>query len=213
MTKQEMLDFFDLMLDKANSPYYTDDQKIQFINVAILEVAKDYLQNTYPQLGEGWMQHPQVVANYHRNKSIHAIMQPIEIKRIPVASSALGVVSFASIESEMVLMTGEAASLMMVTAIHGYRHIHQMSERIKNNTFLKPGTQNKYYEPSAGGFFLYPEAAVNVVVDAIKYPRMLTEVSSDPTDMPESVHAEIMSLALSYVGVSMSEQPSKQFKQ
>ena len=40
MTLQDAYDYLDLLLDKANQPYFQDDEKDKFINMCITEFLK-----------------------------------------------------------------------------------------------------------------------------------------------------------------------------
>lgn len=202
MTTQEMLDWFDLIQDKTDSPYFDEIEKLQFLNRAQM----DYLA-TFVNTTQGFS--PQEFTS-----QAEEILRPL-IEEIVVTPTD-GVVTIAEIEAELNALNRGLYHIMELNL--GGKEIsfvrHNDRHRLSQNAFKAPSDDNRRYRYNGVGIQIEPATNLPVGLTVISVPADMN-ASGQNCELADiyNSHNQIVAIALDYAGISVREGEFLQQKQ
>lgn len=117
MTIVEMLSWFDIISDKESSPYFTEAEKLQFLNVAQDDYVNELVFSLYlPSLAnrEG---PARVYSAAESSSSGIEILEPLLVPEIRVSSNSLGVIPRSVINAAIANKVGHNATYIAIDSV------------------------------------------------------------------------------------------------
>jgi hypothetical protein len=206
MTTQEMLDWFDLLQDKYGSPYYTDDQKLQFLSRAQYEYLKPILKDN-----EGGQ------LTFENDQNIASNVWPLIFELGPYTMDTNGRVLRSAVVSSLVSASGHAtADILRVASVEflkgGKRYPckfmrHNDKAAFEENYFKKPSESNPKYMIESAIFKFRPvDSYPAIYITVLKTPRDLSLSPVVNSELPIDTHNEIVAYALQFAGVGSRDE-------
>ena len=197
MTIQEMHDWFDFMVDKFDSPFYTDDEKDLVLNRAQL----DYVNNLALPREEDQKSEAEVVQDWERK--LHPIIDPISL------TATAGLVSTASLNGAV--STGKIVKVLQVSNsssedIKFVRHNDFM--KFNRNFFKKASTTYQQFTVSSLGINIFPAATEEINFKILREPVEVDLSTPTNCELPSFTHNKIVAKAIAMAGIATEEQAS-----
>lgn len=195
MTIQEMHDWFNFMVDKYDSPYYTPDEIDQVINRAQL----DYVHELALSLDEN--------GTGEKSHDFNVLLAPI-ITPISSILASNGTISLSSIKAE--LLTGKLVKILSVTNGDGNDvkfTRHNDSSKHNRNYFKKPTNTTQKYTVSSTGINIKPTTNAGFDISAIREPIDVNLTGLIDCEL-EIVHNKIVARAIAMAGIATEQQAS-----
>lgn len=224
-----MLDLFDILQDKSNEPYFTNEEKLILLNSAQNTFLSEYMENNFPggigitergfisarsienTLGNSDILKPLIVAN----------MQEINGSGDKLMTNSNGRVSETDINTAITHNSGSSTpvlKLLSLALVSGggstlssvkYNRHNDLFKSI-NNGFLTPTTTEPIYVIDGNGYIVYPNAVHELDMSVLRYPVDMVFVSEGSgsnvdCELDEQVHERILAIALEMVGISTRE--------
>jgi hypothetical protein len=215
MTIDKMIEWFDLIQDKSESVYFSNENKLEFINRAqdlfINKVLFSFLQ------GQKKVQEsPMIGSGIESTSSSLEKIWPLVLEDLIVSSDASGFISFDTIEGAINSATGGGFTVLHTLNIskdgNYIRFVrHNDFYRHNKNSFKTPTATYPTFRISRNGLTINPTGVGSYKVSVVKSP-LLMEFNSfgDPlnvsSELPETTHNEIMSIALGFAGLSSRDE-------
>lgn len=205
LTTQNLVDLYNVLLDKYGSPNQLDSEIIDNLNMATYE----YLNRLVPDNQGG-------VVNFEFDTNVVKNIKPL-IYELELNMDSDGLLEETSIETELQSESGDAeAKVFRVMSIgittggkqYPVKYVFQNSRYVdERNVFKRPSATNPKYTMLAAGLQFYPTNASDpLVITVIKTPAAL---SLSPLQNPElddySLYA-ILSLALQLGGIQVRDE-------
>ncbi len=204
MTTVQMIEWFDILQDKFGSPYFTEDEKLLFLNRGSLE----YVKATFPDNEGG-------ILNLESDWNVLQNVAPLVFELSETSMDAVGKLTLATITTSLRTISGDATcDIFKVLAVEFKRGIdrfpckflrHNDKAEFERNYFKKPDFDNpRVLFQNANLQFRPIDTLVKVYITALKTPKVLTLVVN--SDLPISTHNEIVAYALQFAGVASRDE-------
>jgi len=204
MTTVQMLEWFDILEDKSASVYFTEAEKLAFLNNACLEFVGQFL----PEGEEG--------DNFEVDSNIEQKIGTLIWESNPLTMSASGVITRAALRTDIRTISGDATcELFKIGAIEfkkSGRKIqckvlrHNDKAAFEENYFKRPSyTTPKHLHQNNNIQFRPVDTLAEVYITVIKTPKILTSSAVD-TDLPIDTHNEVVAIALEFAGYASREE-------
>lgn len=183
MTTLEAITKLDLLLDKYGSPYFTQDEKINFLNMAQLE----FLNRLFPDSSGG-------VVNFEFDNNVAQTIKPllynVDLTNSQYSNTVNGTsVSTSQLQTALGITVGDGAARVFRIASVGIYVSDVLFTPVKytkhndyfknlNNTFKQPTTAKPVYTETAIGINILPQTTAIIRVVVVKYPKLLTAGNS-----------------------------------
>jgi len=205
MTTQELLDFFDLIQDKYGTPYFTDDEKLVFLNNAVLE----FINSKFPDT-ESDRERSDVEINWNSLQDIWPLIFTVS----DLAMSTSGIITKADLDTALQTISGDAgASVYKLLNVEmrkgGNRYPikvvrHNDKSAFEQNYFKKPSLEQPRYTLENGSLQIRPTDLIGkVAVSVVKSPK---ELALSPSivnpELPRSVKNQIVAIGLEFAGIA-----------
>lgn len=202
MTLAEMITWFDILQDKFGSPYFTDSEKVLFLNRAQWE----YVNTTIPS-NEGGLVNIEVDENILKN------VAPL-IYELPAQNMGTnGLVTNTNINTALQTASGDGTAefikLMRIKAVKNGSIYpvkfarHNDIDAFYTNAFKKPSYSNPRYTLQNNGFQFYPiDTLVSLYFTLLKSPKDMSQVGPVNCELPKITHNEIVAIGLEFAGVA-----------
>ena len=214
MTIQEMTEWFDIIQDKFDSPYFTDEEKELFLNRSQKDFINSYVKS---------MQGVSVIEYPHQ---FTEMFQTLIEADIPVAVDVDGAIPLSSIEGQLSNNTGVLHVMNVASASSGNINTapntyvkwvrHNDFYKFTRNVFKNPTLEAPVYTQSYKGINIKPSVfSEPFKVTVLRNPQDMSianDISSEILDIYDS-HNRIVSIALDYAGVTSRDQALLQLKQ
>lgn len=206
MTTQEMHDWFDLMADKYDSPYFTDDEKDIFINRAHIDYVNEMAFGR-DMNGAGAV----VQSAAEMAQDWEHILHPL-IKKESLASNSGGVITIADLETAIggslikILSINDSASLPVAFTRSNDKY------RFEQNYFKKTSATNKRFTILDSFIHIIPAEVHTYSIAALKQPAEI-ELGVTESELPAFTHNKIVAKALAYAGLGTENQALTQLTQ
>lgn len=207
MTIQEMHNWFDILQDKYQSPYFTDDEKDIFLNIAQLEYINSFIDD-----GEG------INDSVERNSFIFTSFSPLvySIKN-GLSMDSNGNVTIANITTELNLLSGDTSPYLYIlncgigsgsNVLEANYVRHNDIYRLQQNDFKRASTTNPQYSVDNQGLVFKPvDITANVIITVLKEPKKMTiSAPSVNSELNSNCHNTIVAIAIDLAGVATREE-------
>jgi len=221
MTIERMLSWFDIIQDKSNSPYFTDLEKVEFINRAQTKFINEIVFGQFiPSMSKGERQ-ANAINSFESVVQGSEALEPLFLSDLAITSSAGGEITRTQINSAINSETsgGEGYLYLLNIArdfgagvVRNVRFVrHNDYFRFKENDFKKPTTNSPVYRIERQTIKIDPAGAFNYLISVIKEPLdcvydSVTPANNIDCELPEFTHDEILSIALSDAGVASRDE-------
>lgn len=222
MTRTEMHDWFDVIQDKNNQPWFTEAEKDQFINRAQLMFLNEIVYGQLLPEVRGGAKESLPKSAVESNVPSSEVIQPLLVSDIPVTVPVGGKLTDSAINTAMqaYLGDGKTTEKMHVLGISdengfGCRFVrHNDYRRIKNNSFKKPTDTDPIFRVDYNGVFVERGTAYagteGYFVTVLRYPLDVASSSTATTvtecELPEFVHDKIMAIAFEEAGIAARDE-------
>jgi len=205
MTTQEMLDWFDILQDKYASPYFTEDEKLTFLNRAIYTFIEQY----FPDGGLG--------LNFELDSNTEQKLWSLIFECSSTSMDSNGTLDKADLVSDLQTISGDAtAGIYKIISVEfaksGRRYPckymrHNDKTAFENNYFKKPSYKEPKYLFQNGLLQFRPlDTSADIYITVIKTPLTLGLSPTVNSDLPEDTHNDIVAIALEFAGVASREE-------
>lgn len=224
----EMISWFDIIQDKQNSPYFTSAEKTQFIQRAQVKYVNELIfQHLFPssRKSEGAAR---VYSSIEATVAGSEVLEPLLMVDIPVSSDALGVITRASIESALQLISGDTKGYVAISTLAmdlgnqsflPVRFVrHNDYFKFQNNVFKKASASQPQYRIERETIKVAPTGVFDYLISVVKEPIDVVYDEATPAnnvdcELPEFTHDDILAIALDDAGVSSRDSALLQLKQ
>lgn len=211
MTLQEIHDFFDVVQDHYNEPYFLDGEKDSFINRAQEQFVNNIIFRDI--LGEkDNPKGPQAIYGAEDSIFSNEILSPLITVDKSISSNASGSkVLYTDISANLMhvfFLRASSSNTGNITNTKKLRFIRFNDEgAFEDNTFKKGSTSKPYYKIGSDGIYLYPVTGATELMN-ITYIDKPTDVELGVQEciMPSYTHKKIVTLALGIAGVPTENQ-------
>jgi hypothetical protein len=215
MTIDDMVRWFDLIQDKSESVYFNNENKIDFINNA-QDLFVNRVLFAFLQGQKRATETPIVSSGIENTSSTLEKIRPLVLEDIAISSIANGVITFNSLEGQILSLTGSSEEILHVLNVSDSGNFirfvrHNDYYKHNKNSFKKAEIDYPTFRLNSSGIKINPEGIKEYNVSLIKTPKKLVYISlGDPaninSELPESTHFEIMSIALEFAGLSSRDE-------
>jgi len=181
---------WELILDKVNSPYFTDEEFEEFINMACLSFINKHAKNF---------------------ESTDKSTQDFDklLKEIRVDSDDVGVVLDTDIETELgtPFMYIENVSCKKSCGNYGLIRFcrHNDYYKMVENTFKKPTDSKPVFRIMNDSIFISPAKKWKVKITVMKQPLPVSVLNNVGLEFDERASMKIISIALELAGIAVDE--------
>jgi hypothetical protein len=198
MTTVAAISEFDLLLDKSGSPYFTDAEKLVFLNKAQLEV----LNRLVPDSLGG-------VVNFEFDENVAATIAPLTYKITATPSS--GIVSKSTLNTALQAASADAGTTVFrvgaVNIVSNGKPVkftrHNNINAYIDNVFKAPSESEPRYTVTASSYIIYPTSVGQVAFTVLKMPRVMTLVNSP--DWDDYVMNQVINQAVKIAAVPLHD--------
>lgn len=205
MSVQEMLNWFDILQDKYASPYFTDDEKLLFLNRAQF----GYISQFFPENDDR--------VNFEMDSNTLQKIAPLIYESDPFTMSSSGVVSKSNILSDLQSKSADAScEIYKVISIEyskaGRRFPckvmrHNDKAIFEDNYFKRPKqTAPKCLFQNGNIQFRPLDTYASIYITTLKTPRLLALSPDVNSELPSDTHNEIVARALEFAGFASREE-------
>lgn len=205
LTTQDLLDLYNILLDKYSSPTQIDSEILKNLNMATYE----YLNRLVPDNQGG-------IVNFEFDTNVVANLQPL-IVPLTLNMNGSGLLTEAVIETALQGESGDAtAKVFRVMSVgittggkkYPVKYTFQNSKYVdERNFFKRPTATNPKYTMLAEGLEFYPTNTGDpLTVTVIKTPAALALSPLQNPELPDYVMYNIISIALQIGGVQVRDE-------
>lgn len=204
MTIQEAHDYLDLLLDKAESPYLTDDEKDSLISQACIEYVKRMLPSAENQ-----------GANLELDQINYNNLYSLAHTTGSTNMSSGGVVTVSAIQTLLNTASGSTEPFMAILGVNWarsgstypvkwVRHNNWFSHL--NNYFKQGSASAPKYKYDKTNFTFYPiDINATLTFSLLKQPKATNLAAGTTIELPEHTHKAIIELAVDLAATSLRE--------
>ena len=181
---------WELILDKVNSPYFTDEEFEEFINMAVLSFINKHAKNF---------------------ESSDKSTQDFDtlLKEIRVDSDGVGILTDSVIEAELgsPFMYIENVSYKKSCGDYGLIRFcrHNDYYKMLDNSFKKPSDNKPVFRILNDSVVISPPKKWKTKVTVIKQPLPVSIINDIGLDFDERVSMKIVNIALELAGIAVDE--------
>jgi hypothetical protein len=206
MTIGKSIEIFNVLLDKYGSPYLTDDEICDLLNMAL---RGEYLNRLFPDNQGG-------ITNFEFDQNTVANIQPL-IWTLTVNMNSSGLLTNTAINTALRTATGNNDDTYFRIASVGWtsgsntipvKYVKQNDRwAFERNIFKKPSTSNPKYTLLGEGLKFYPTSeATNLTLTVVKYPVLIESANAeDECELGDYQMHQILSIALKLAGISVRD--------
>ena len=206
MTTQEALDWFDILQDKFGSPYFTDDQKLLFLNNG----QNEYLNNLFPGNEGGEI-------NIEKDWNVLETIDPLIWELPEVSMNTDGYITQASVETALQTITGDSdTELFKVLSVEFKKGTnrfpckvlrHNDKAEFQRNYFKKPNLLSPRYLLQNTNYQFRPtDTTAKILFTVVKKPAVLSLSPEVNPEFSVSSHNEIVAYGLQFAGIASRDE-------
>jgi hypothetical protein len=207
MTIQEKLQWFDILQDQFGSPYFTDAEKLLFLNRGQWE----YVKNLFPGNEGG-------IINIETNSDVWENVAPLMWKLSDEVVSSTGLITYDALTTNLRSISGDATTDIFKLLKIGYKKGQKIGQvkvmrhndeyAFVENFFKKPSAKSFRYDLENNSIKISPiDQTARIMVTVLKSPRQMALTPSVVnTDLPSSTHNEIVAYGLQFAGVASRDE-------
>jgi hypothetical protein len=202
MTTPQLLEFFDILQDKYGSPYFTEDEKLLFLNNATVA----YIDSFFPTNEEA-------PGDAEINWSTEQELAPLIFTLPEITESVTGGITVDEATTALRTLSADTeCSIYRILRVGVLRAGEYYKVRIarhndilefQNNYFKKPTTTNARYTLENGLYQFYPTDQIGQIqLTVLKSPKPLALSPQVDPELPLSAHLKILAIGLEFAGVA-----------
>jgi hypothetical protein len=198
MTTVAAISEFDLLLDKAGSPYFTDAEKLVFLNKAQLEV----LNRMVPDSVGG-------VVNFEFDENTQANVAPL-IYKVTVTPSS-GIVNKSTLNTTLQTASSDGGSTVFrvgaVNIVSNGKSVkftrHNNINAFIDNIYKAPTLDEPRYTVTATNYTILPTSVGQVAFTVLKTPKVMTLANSP--DWDDYVMNQVINVAVKLAAIPLRD--------
>lgn len=205
MTIVEMLNWFDLLQDKYGTPYFTDDEKVEFVNRAQTEFVNQFLPDTNEDS-----------VNVELNSETLHKLRPLIFELSEDTMDTSGKITEADITTNLQTISGEgSASFIRILSIEIKKLGKKQQAKLLRHNDKAAFEQNVFKKPAYGNYkFLFQnnsiqfrptDTAAKIYFTVLKTPINVVNPGTS-CQLPQDTHNEIVAIALEFAGYASREE-------
>lgn len=206
MTTQQLVDIYNVLLDKFGSPSQLDDEIVGNLNMGINE----YLNRVVPDNQGG-------VVNFEFDSNVVRNIKPL-IWTITENMDANGLLAESAIETALQTESSDASAKVFVIMSVGITDSDDVTRPVKyefqnslwmhtRNVFKRPSATNPKYTMIANGLKFYPVNQTDgITITVIKTPKELSLVGPVNPELSDHVMYNVIAIALKLGGVAVRDE-------
>lgn len=213
MTARGMYEFFDIIIDRFNSPGFDEEDFNRIINSAQNKFVLDVFVNKNPSQFESYNQYTKFLTSLEHSQIESEILKPLILDEITVSSSSSGFISDSSILSGIESIVGPGRSYIHPTMAYdqnrGYYFKfvrHNDLKRFEQNSFKRYTDEKPHILMVRDGFRIYPKRKKTVVFGLLLSPSKIDVINKVDSELPEFCHDDIVFLAVELAGIATRDQ-------
>lgn len=201
MTVVQMSELFDLITDKFQSPYWTNDEKTVFLNRGQMM----YVNELLPDTKEG--------INFERDSVVYKNISPLVYETSALSISS-GVVTLSAVQTALNSAASATDPILYIAAVSVVKDDvaypakftrHNDWYRVNRNVFAKGSTQEPRYRQFSNKFEFFPlDGAAKFTI--IKTPLSMDIDGEINSELPDITHDNIVAYALALAGLGTKDQ-------
>lgn len=205
MTITEMARYFDILQDKFGSPYFTNPEKSLLLNRAQVIFVKEML----PTDADSDL-------SLETNADTVAVVSPLIVALTPIQNPSNGSVTKTNMQSNLTALIAGALYWRVLNigySIDGTSFVpvkyvrHNDWYAFMDNYFKNPDDSNPKYKETYIDFqFLPNNISANLYFTVLKYPALVDIDTNISSDLPDSVHDKVVSIALELAGIGTRDE-------
>jgi hypothetical protein len=209
MNVVEMHQWFDLIQDKVDSVYYTENEKDQFLNRSIQIFINDIIHKfNEDQLGQ-----LVISSSLEQSLNVSEVLRPLMLLDLPVVTDVNGILTDAVINQAIEDESGEEetyAHILSITNDLGKPVIFMTendNSKFQENDFKEATVDYPYYRIGSRGVYISPVSEADTyAISVIKAPKQVNYDTLSSTDLPETTHDYITAKALELAGLASKDE-------
>lgn len=206
MTVAEQLQWFDILQDQFGSPYFTDTEKLFFLNRGQYE----YVKNLFPD-NEGGLVNVELDWNILQN------IAPLVWETSEMVMSTSGVVTRTALLANLQAISGDAtADIFRLLGVEVRKGNDKQPAKIirhndrsafETNYFKKPSFTNFRYLLQNNGYKFKPiDTTSRIAFTVVKTPISMALSPLVQCELPTSTHNEIVAYGLQFAGIASRDE-------
>jgi hypothetical protein len=219
-----MINLFDIIQDKSNELYFTDNEKVSFLNMAQRIFISEHIENNYQTTPP--LNHMGVMSgrSIESTQGSTDVLSPLIVGAMRYTNSTLspiqtdnsGRLTSSVIEAAINYTSGKATKVSRMLSIgrisNGVTYPvkfvrHNDHLTFSRNSFLSPTEDEPYYIIDGDDYIIYPNSSNELEVSVLREPVEMVYVndgsaSNVDCELSNSVHDRILDRALSLAGIS-----------
>jgi len=201
MTAVEMGQWFDLIQDKFNAPYFNDTEKSLYLTRAQENLVLSSVSNII---------NPD--PDFENTEQDVEKVQSLIYDDLSVASVVTGIVTTASIITALNIRTGGADTIIRIISVKDSsgRPImyirHNDEPRMETNVFKQSDNSKIKRKSIAEGIRLIPNAIHTISVTVVKTPLDIDIATAKNSELPKLTHNKIVAKALQLASVTTQDE-------
>lgn len=206
MTAQEMIDWFDILQDKYGSPYFTESEKLLFLNRAQFE----YVKSLFPDNEGGVLN---IEKDWNNLQNVHSLV--FELSEDTMDTS--GRISRSDITSGLRTVSGDVnCDVFKILSVEFKRGAdrfpckflrHNDKAEFERNYFKKPDFDNPRVLFQNNVLQFRPiDTIVKIYITTVKTPKAIAISPASNCELPQDTHNQIVALALELAGVASRDE-------
>jgi hypothetical protein len=210
MTIQEMHDYFNLVQDKFNDPYFVDTEIDVFINRAQEKFVNKLIFRDI--LGVAIPQGVQAITGLETTLQSDEILKTlITVDKAVTTTGTTGVkILYLDIDAALMHILSVKASPTntagtgTITNNKTLRFIRHNDEgKFEDNTFKQGSLSKPYYKIGSDGLYLYPSTSVveNFLTSFITKPTDV-DIAGTNSELPAYTHERLVAMAIEIAGIA-----------
>ncbi len=209
MTIAQMSTYFNILVDKYGSPYWTNPEISLLLNRAQIIFIKALMPT---KIGE--------TVDFETSEDTLNIVSPLIINLPVINVPSSGSITKASMLSNLQAVYPNAVYWRVLNIGYTLDNINFMPARyVRHNDWFKfqanyfkaPDNYNPIYRESYTDFqFLPVNTTAQLYITVLKYPIVMDIDNNINTDLPDSIHDNIVSIALELAGIGTRDQTMSQ---
>lgn len=222
MNIEKMHEWFNVLSDQYNEPYFIDSEVDSFINNGTIEFINDIVFKEYFNAPGQNEKGSQVLNSIESSIQGAEVLKNITVSGLQVSSDALGFISNESINDALSALTGEDDKILHVISLEQEKDNKETLisyvrnsdiPRFNQNVFKRPTADRPFYTIARGGLFVRPYDTYSTKITLVKYPREVSLEFLIDSDMPDFCHHKIISYAFSLSGIASRDEVFLQLQQ
>lgn len=205
MTIAEMALYFDILQDKFGSPYFTNTEKSLLLNRAQIIFVKEMLPTD-----------KDVDLNIETNADTVAVVSPLIVPLTGISNPFSGSITKVALQANLTALIPDALYWRVLAV--GYTVDGTNFKPLKpvrhndwyafaENEFKSPTDDNPKYRETYIDFQVLPNnTSATIYFTILKYPVVVDIDTNVSSDLPDSIHDKIVSIALELAGIGTRDQ-------